>query len=216
MADSTDRSWLDAVPSGPLSDDYGFSRGTPLDRRYIDQFLSDHRERIHGSVLELQDSTYTERFGGDRVSRSTVLDVDPSNSLATLIADLTQPRALPTSTYDCIILTQTLHLLSEPGVCIENCCHALNPGGSLLLTAPMVSRVSPRYPASDFWRFTPAGIRRLFEKHWDGPFTVSSLGNLRTCVGFLLAHTVEEMPEDAFAVNDPRFPLTVAVYAEKR
>lgn len=207
-------SWLEAVPSGPLSDDYGFSRGTPLDRAYIERFLSEHRDRILGSVLELQDSTYTARFGGDRVSTSAILDIDPSNGLATLIADLTQPGALPASAYDCIILTQTMHLLSEPVVCIENCRSALRPNGSLLLTAPVVSRVSPRYPDSDFWRFTPAGIRYLFEKNWSGPFTVSSFGNLRTCVGFLLAHTVEEMPEDAFAVNDPRFPLTVAVHAE--
>lgn len=208
-------SWLEAVPSDPLSDDHGFSRGTPLDRVYIEGFLSEHRDRIVGSVLEVQDSTYTGRFGGARVSASTILDIDPSNSLATLVADLTQPGSLPASAYDCIILTQTIHLLPEPVVCIENCRSALRQNGSLLLTAPVLSRISPRYPDSDFWRFTPVGIRYLFEEHWSGAFTVFSFGNLRTCVGFLLAQTVEEMPEDAFAANDSRFPLTVAVHAEK-
>ena len=207
-------SWLEAVPSGPLSDDHGLSRGTPLDRRYIEEFLSKHRDVIRGNVLELEDSTYTERFGD--ASGSEVLDIDQANSHATLIADLTQPGSLPVSAYDCIILTQTLHLLSEPAVCIENCNAALKPEGSLLLTAPALSRISPTYPNADFWRFTPNGIRQLFEKHWTGPFTVSSFGNLRICIGFLIARTVEETPQDAFIVNDPRFPLTVAVHAENR
>lgn len=208
-------SWAESVPSDPLSDDYGFSRGTPLDRRYIEDFLSSHRHLIRGAVLELEESTYTTRFGRN-VSKSDVLDIDPSNRHATLIADLTQPNSLPLSAYDCVILTQTLHLLPKPCICIDNCETTLSDGGSLLLTAPALSRISPTYPDSDFWRFTPAGIHRLFEKHWRGPFTVASFGNLRTSVGFLLARTVEETPEEAFANNDPRFPLTVAVHAEKR
>jgi hypothetical protein len=208
-------SWADAIPPNPLSDDHGLSRGVPIDRRYIEQFLSTKRDLIAGSVLEAEDSTYTTRFGGDRVSASAVVDIDSSNPAASVIADLCLPGSLSHAKYDCIILTQTLHLLVDPDACIVNCWRSLRAGGSLLLTVPAMSRVSPTYPEADYWRFAPAGMRHLFDKHWAGPFTVLSYGNLRTCIGFLLARTVEETPEEVFEVNDPRYPLTIAVHAQK-
>jgi SAM-dependent methyltransferase len=208
-------SWFDEIPLNPLSDDHGFSRGTPLDRVYICQFLAAHSDAIAGSVLEVQDSAYTMRFGGERVSSSAVLDVDLSNTAATVIADLCARGSLSVASYDCIILTQTLQLLADPVACIENCWSALRPGGALLVTAPALSRLSPTHPGSDYWRFAPAGIRRLFETHWNGRFSVFSFGNLQTCIGFLLARTVEETPKEVFETDDPRYPLTVAVHAEK-
>jgi hypothetical protein len=67
------------LPLDPLSDHYGLGRGTPLDRRYIEAFLAAHHEAIRGSVLEVQDDTYTTTFGADRVSTSTVVDIDDAN-----------------------------------------------------------------------------------------------------------------------------------------
>jgi SAM-dependent methyltransferase len=206
---------ITGLPLEPLSDQYGFDRGTPLDRRYIEAFLLERRGAIRGSVLEVQDNTYTTSIGGDRVSGSAVVDIDGSNQRATLIADLEQPGSLPAGTYDCIILTQTLHLLRRPGTCLENCYRALRPGGTLLATAPSVSRVSPTYPDRDYWRFTPAGIAELFARNWEGDSSVHGLGNLRSCVGFLLGEVVEDLDDTILDHHDPRFPLTVAVEAQK-
>jgi hypothetical protein len=203
------------LPREPLSDDYGLDRGTPVDRRYIEGFLSARRGVIHGAVLEVQDDTYTTRFGEDRVSQSIVVDIDATNPNATLITDLQLAGALPPNTYDCIILTQTLHLLRRPGVCVANCFAGLRSDGVLLATAPSVSRVSPTYPDGDFWRFTPAGIAELFRRHWPSDFTVDGFGNLRTCTAFLLGEVVEELPDIVLDDHDPRFPLTVAVEATK-
>lgn len=79
----------------------------------------------------------------------------------------------------------------------------------------MVSRISPTYPDGDFWRFTPAGLAELFDRHWSGNFTVTGSGNLRSCVAFLLGEVVEDLPESVLRADDPRFPLTVAVEATK-
>lgn len=70
------------VPLEPLSDRFGFDRGTPLDRRYIDVFLSERRERIRGSVLEVEDNAYTMTFGAGRVVTSTVVMSRPKMSRA--------------------------------------------------------------------------------------------------------------------------------------
>lgn len=85
----------------------------------------------------------------------------------------------------------------------------------LLATAPSVSRVSPTYPDADYWRFTPAGIAELFARHWRGDFTMHAMGNLRSCIGFLLGEVVEELADPVLDHHDPRFPLTVAVEARK-
>jgi SAM-dependent methyltransferase len=135
------------LPLEPLSDRYGWDRGTPLDRHYIEAFLAEQRAAVRGSVLELQDDAYTRAFGTDRVSTSAVVDIDDANQRATLIADLSEPASLPAEAYDCIILTQTLHLIRRPERCLENCYRGLRPGGTLLATAPSLIRAArPRIP----------------------------------------------------------------------
>jgi hypothetical protein len=204
---------MQPFPMEPLSDDHGFDRGTPLDRRYIETFLARHNDSFHGSVLEVGDDRYSRRFGAP--SRMTVIDIDPVNPRATLIADLCDSASLPADAYDCIVLVETLHLLSAPALCIANCQQALVSGGSLLVTVPALKRLSPTRPESDYWRFTPAGLDLLFEQAWDGPVTIESFGNLRVCLGFLCAQVLEDFDDDVFARNDPRFPLTVAAQAHK-
>ena len=39
----------------PISDDFGFDRGTPIDRFYIERFLRDNAAAIAGRVLEVGD-----------------------------------------------------------------------------------------------------------------------------------------------------------------
>jgi SAM-dependent methyltransferase len=203
------------LPLEPLSDHFGLDRGEPLDRYYIEAFLAEQREVIRGSVLEVQDDAYTKAYGADRVSMSAVVDIDVANQRATFIADLSEPASVPEDAYDCIILTQTLHLIRRPERCVENCYRGLRSGGTLLATAPSLSRVSPTYPDADFWRFTPAGIRELFERRWPDTFSVHAFGNLRICIGFLVGQVVAEVPATVLDFRDPRFPLTVAVTAGK-
>ena len=92
----------------PVSALWGQERGLPLDRRYICQFLERHRDDIRGCVLEVKDAGYTRMFGAEHVLRSDVLDVDAGNPDATVVADLTNASDIPSNTYDCFILTQTL------------------------------------------------------------------------------------------------------------
>ena len=40
----------------PVSDHWGWDRGTPVDRYYIEQFLAEHAADVRGRVLEVKDS----------------------------------------------------------------------------------------------------------------------------------------------------------------
>src|SRR5437899_8078265 len=95
----------------PISRSFGFDRGQPIDRYYIEQFLSRHRTDIHDRVLEIGDPGYTQKFGGAQVTRAEVLDVVPGNAQATRIGDLATGQGMPRDAFECLIVTQTLHLL---------------------------------------------------------------------------------------------------------
>jgi SAM-dependent methyltransferase len=207
---------LEGVPKVPLSDDHGIDRGTPIVRTYIEEFLGQHREAIRGSVLEIGDSRYTASFGAGRVTTGAVVDIDGANRRATLIADLNEASALPDDSFDCIILTEVLHLLKSPDTCLRSCHRALRENGSVLITVPALKRLKPQDPDSDYLRYTPAGLELLLGRSWDGPFRVTWYGNLRACVAFLVSHVSEEMGAEELAFRDERFPLTVAALAEKK
>jgi SAM-dependent methyltransferase len=165
---------LQGVPKVPLSDDHGIDRGTPIVRTYIAEFLREHRRAIRGSVLEVGDCRYTTSFGAERVTTSTVVDIDEASAQVTLVADLNEAGALPSESFDCIILTEVLHLLKNPGTCLRSCYRALRTGGSVLITVPAMKRLNPADPDGDYLRYTPAGLELLLRRTWDGPFSVAS------------------------------------------
>src|SRR5437762_272942 len=68
----------------PLSNDWGFSRGGPVDRYYIENFLKENADCIRGVALEVKDDNYLRKFGGEQVTRREILDVDSNNPKATV------------------------------------------------------------------------------------------------------------------------------------
>jgi SAM-dependent methyltransferase len=200
----------------PLSDVWGRDRGTPVDRYYIESFLTEHAEDIHGDVLELLDSGYTDRFGRG-VSRCDILDIDRENTRATVIADLADADAIAAATYDCFILTQTLQFIYDVRAAVSHAHRILKPGGVVLCTVPSVSRVARRNLDSEHWRFTAASCARLFgDAFGPGAIEVRSYGNVLACGAFLFGLAAEELTADELEVADDYFPLLIAVRARRR
>jgi SAM-dependent methyltransferase len=196
----------------PVSWDWGFSRGLPIDRWYIERFLERHRKDITGRVLEVKDSGYTDRFGHDVVERA-ILDVDAANRRATHVADLAQGEGLPSETFDCFVLTQTLQYIFDVRAALAHAHRTLRPGGVLLVTLPVTSKVSDP-PDMDYWRFTPeAATRLLADAFGTGAVTVTARGNVLTQVAFLKGLAVEDLTPADFEFDDERFPLIVCARA---
>jgi SAM-dependent methyltransferase len=200
----------------PLSDWWGFDRGTPVDRYYIEKFLDEHRDLIRGRVLEVKDNGYTVRYGTG-VERSDVVDVDTTNPAATILADLAQADEIASDAFDCFVLTQTLQLIYDTRSVIAHAHRILKPGGALLVTVPSVSRVvQAEGIETDYWRFTVASCRALFgEAFGDGSVQVRSYGNVLTGMAFLNGMACEELSRDELETNDDYFPLVVTVRAIK-
>jgi SAM-dependent methyltransferase len=199
----------------PISRTWGYDRGCPVDRYYIERFLERHRAGICGRVLEVKDSTYTDRFGS-AVSRRDVLDKDPSNRRATIIADLTAAPLLEPDMFDCCIVTQTLQDVFEVGAAVTQLHRVLKPGGILLATLPAVSRIDSEARYGDYWRFTPAACVRLFGAVFGTEHvTVEGHGNVLTSIAFLAGMAKEDLSRDDLDANDPLYPVIVTVCAVK-
>jgi SAM-dependent methyltransferase len=200
----------------PLSDHYGYDRGTPIDRFYIECFLEEYRPEVRGRVLEVKEGAYTERYGS-ALERCDVLDIDKTNARATVIADLTAADLIPSDTYDCFILTQTLQFIYDLRSAISHAHRILRPGGVLLATVPAVSRL-PRENEGviDYWRFTIPSCTLLFGEAFEpSRVRVRSYGNVLTASAFLLGLAHEELSRRKVSLNDPYFPVIIAVHATK-
>jgi SAM-dependent methyltransferase len=207
--------WGDFRRRQPICSNFGYSRGSPVDRHYIESFIASHADDISGRVLEIKDPGYTRRFGSSRVERSDVLDFNPSNRAATIIADLNVATALEAAAYDCVILTQTLQYLFEPGKVIGNLHRSLKPGGVLLMTVPGITPVRES-GATWYWNFTDAGVERLLSGHFaPSAFSVRSCGNLASVTAFLHGLSAEELKDSELAQCDPAYQLLIVARAVK-
>ena len=201
----------------PVSRNWGSERGQPVDRHYIRSFLEEHAADVRGHVLEMLDANLTTTYGADSVSRADVLDIDPGNERATIVADLRIAEQLPENTYDCFILTQTLHLIDDMPAALRAAHRALKPGGVLLASLPCASMVAVEYgPGGDHWRVTEAGARALLERVFDpSRLSIRAHGNVLTIAAFLYGLSCDDLDAEEFEVDDPAYPLVITVRAEK-
>jgi SAM-dependent methyltransferase len=197
----------------------GFGQGGQcIDRYYIETFLNRYAADIRGNVLEVGDNAYTLRFGGQRVVRSDVLHVTPDSPGATITADLTQANHIPSESFDCIILTQTLQFIYDVGSALRTLHRVLRPGGVLLVTCHGISPIA-RYDMDrwgEYWRFTTLSARTLFSEVFPAEHvTVQAYGNVFSALGLLHGLLTEEFRREELDYHDQDYEVLVAVRAVK-
>jgi SAM-dependent methyltransferase len=205
--------WGSLRRTSPISGNFGFDRGTPIDRFYIGDFLSRWSADIKGRVLEVKDSHYTRRFGGAQVSRSDILDIDSKNPRATIVADLNAAAELPDDQFDCILLTQTLQFVYSFDAAVRDLHRSLKPGGVLLMTVPGLTPLRTRR-MDWYWSFTDLAVQRLLSKHFDpAQLQLTTYGNLLSATAFLYGVSSEELRAAELAFSDPDYQVIVAARA---
>jgi SAM-dependent methyltransferase len=201
--------------SRPLSAAFGFDRGTPIDRFYIEGFLERHASDIRGRVLEVGDDSYSRRFGSDRIAAQDVLHVHAANACATIVGDLADPGTLPPDRFDCIILTQTLQYVFDLSAAVANLRRSLRRGGVALFTVPAISPLcDSEWRPWHYWHFTSASVERLLAAEFDrDKISVAALGNLYAATAFLHGAAVEEVGSKKLREIDSRYPVTIVARA---
>jgi len=204
--------FADLARTSPVSRELGWERGTPIDRAYIERFLATHRDRLRGRVLEIGEARYTPKLA--TASTSTVLHVEPGHGL---VGDLARPDTLPAGAFDTVICTQVLGVIFDVAAAVAGLDRLLAPGGCAAVTVSGISQVS-RFDADrwgDYWRFTEASLRRLFERF--ELVAVESYGNVAAATALLQGVAVEDLPDpDALWTRDRDYPVTLGAIAVKR
>lgn len=221
IAELYERSWMArqqklSVSKVPVSRLFGFDRGKPIDRVFIEKYLRRHSREIRGRVLEVAENSYTRTFGSD-VEKSDILNVEPSPN-ATIVGDLTTGKNIPEDAFDCIILTQTLNVVYDASGLIKNAFNALRPGGCLLLTVPGISQIS-RYDMDrwgDYWRFSRSSLNHLIQSVLPQcEVKIDSFGNRKVAQAFLDGFAADEVPADDFKIDQPEFAILHAACIRK-
>ena len=206
----------------PIGAVFGLHRGDDLqqciDRYYITDFLGRYASDIHGHVLEVAENLYTDRFGGDRVERSDILHVAADHPGVTIVADLTAANHLPSDTFSCIILTQTLQYIYDLRLAMRTLYRLLQPGGVLLLTCPGISQMSSydREQWGEYWRFTSMSLQKLLAEVFPAQqVCVRSYGNVLTAIAFLHGLIIADLRPAELTYHDPNYELVIAGRAVK-
>lgn len=202
----------------PISGYFGFDRGNPVDRYYVERFLTRHRLDVKGRVLEVDGRYYTSKFGGRRVTRSDILFPVKGHPEATVIGDLTRTEDFAADSFDCVICTQTLQFIFDLPATLRTLHHILKPGGVLLVTVPSISRIDTPDQGQwgEYWRFTVDGTRRLSTQAFPADaVSVESFGNVLSATTLLYGLAAHELDARELDHRDPDFQVLIGLRAVK-
>lgn len=198
----------------PASRTFGYERGQPIHRYYVQRFFERHAERIRGRCLEFHDPGYVTTFGGTRPSRIDVLDLSADNPHATIVADLTKPNDVPSGAFDCIVCVHVLHLVYEADVFTRELRRLLAPGGALLLAVPGTSMIDPNW--TEFRRWTGLGVQTLLGQFFaPSDIVVETYGNSLAAAAEMRGLAADEIAPWELNARDDLFQVEVCGLAVK-
>ena len=202
----------------PVDPNWGYERGTPIDRVFVDRFIGERAADVRGRVLEIAAPDYTTRYGTD-VTRVDILMAQDGNPEATIVGDLTDAPQIPSNSFDCAIVTQTLQFVYDVRAALATLHRILAPNGVLLATVPGITKISPPEDEQfgEWWHFTLRSVHRLAEEAFGaGSVETRSYGNVLSAAGFLYGLAASDLTPEELRVHDRLYEVTVALRAVKR
>jgi SAM-dependent methyltransferase len=196
----------------PLCPLFGMSRGTPIDRYYLEQFISEIRQEVTGTTLEIGGAKDNARhYGFTKCSDYKVMDLDTSRS-ADIVADAHSREACLPDSFDSVVIFNVLEHCERPWVVLENIRIWLRSGGKVFCMVPNAQRVHPH--PKDYWRFLPHALALLFAE-----FQIVKLvvyGSLLTSIASLAGIAAEELATEELSRSDNDYPVASCVVARRR
>ena len=124
----------------PLCPFFGFSRGTPIDRYYLDQFVQGVRSEVVGRVLEIG-GTQSSRLqhGFLQAAQYVTVDCDP-NTHPDVLADVHQRATFSNGSFDSVIAFNVLEHCERPWDVVSNINVWLARGGRFFCMVPSSQR----------------------------------------------------------------------------
>jgi len=128
----------------------------------------------------------------------------------------------PTSTelYDIVLAEQVLEHVRNPYKALDTVRKILKPGGFFLSTTPFLLKVhgSPKGKIPiDYWRWTPLGIKTLFEDCGFDTIKVDSWGNKKCVEAYLRFESLGPFdPNNCSLENEHDSPIMIWILGMKK
>eukprot|EP00301_Raphidiophrys_heterophryoidea_P021707 c6053_g1_i1.p1 GENE.c6053_g1_i1~~c6053_g1_i1.p1 ORF type:complete len:1129 (-),score=270.73 c6053_g1_i1:234-3533(-) len=225
----------------PFDLNMGWSRGSPLDRIFIEQVFFD-RVKQHplpsGACLEWGNSYMSGTFAENcRLKFEMLEDVGPCggspgvferNKAGPLLSPPAKSQSfeggfcgdihdtagvMPDNYFDMVISTFVFEHLRDPVAAMRNIYRAMAPGGALVWAAPGTEIYHAN--EGDYWRFTVEGAKHMVEAVGFCVVRVQPCSTASVTAGFLMGFADADFSPEELHMSDPLGPHTVAVLAVK-
>ena len=203
--------WGDLKRRFPICHQFGFTRGTPVDRYYLDKFISEIRHQVVGSVLEIggvlqnkeiyQLSLATEYQTLELVFRPGV----------TVVGDAHDSTVIMPESVDTILLFNVLEHCHNPWVVVQNIHSWLRVGGKCFCLVPNAQKLHSG--PKDYWRPLPDGMKQLFQDFSE--YNLHIYGNPLTVLASFMGVAAEELSTQDLDDFHPDYPVSTCIAALK-
>lgn len=142
--------WGHLRRANPFCPVFGYSRGTPIDRYYLNRFIAEIRDHVHGDVVEIGGKNDNKnKYGFFRASRYRGLDLAASAGVD-VIGDAAQSQCLPAASLDTVVAFNVLEHTPRPWEVVANMQLWLREGGVACCMVPNAQRL--HQAPEDYWR----------------------------------------------------------------
>jgi SAM-dependent methyltransferase len=146
-------------------------------------------KELYGDILDVGcgDKPYKSYVSTDKIKTYIGLDIQNGDNVDYVVEPGSQ-WPFDDSSFDCVILTQTLEHFSEVQEILNEVSRILKKDGLLMVTVPFMC---PQHGAPyDFRRYTIYGLKKLFSKDYKD-HEVVALGNIGSVFAYSLLTNIE-------------------------
>lgn len=180
-----------------ISNDFGFGRGTPVDRYYAHNFMLKNQNAIKGCCLEFGETRYLSKYGIG-ITEKIIFNYSASSCFdgSIIWGDIAKFNDLPKNHFDCIVCINVLNFIYDLPRAVLGLRYMLKQDGKLLVTMAGASTHVSRYDMErwgDYWRPTDLAATKLFQ---DAGFRVEFsevYGNPYACSAQINGYSVEDL-----------------------
>ena len=203
--------WGNLKKPVPICHAFGLTRGTPIDRYYLSQFIEEIRGEIQGKILEIGGTPKDRDFYEVNYRDSyQVLNLEPGLGID-IVRDVHDPSVIESESVDSVIIFNVLEHCYAPRIAVQNIYKWLRIGGKCFVMVPNAVRIH-RTPV-DYWRPLPDGVKYLFKDFSEQKLYI--YGNLITLIASYHGIATEELSLEEVNDCNPDYPVATCIVAEK-
>lgn len=203
--------WGDFKRTNPICQMFGFLRGQPVDRYYLDKFIEKIRPEIIGNILEIGATPQAkETYQLNPESSYHVLNIEPFPGVD-IVGDVHNLNLIEPESFDTILLFSVLEHCYAPWIVIENIYTWLKPGGKCFAMSPVSAKIH-NIP-QDYWRIMPDAYTLMlknFSQH-----ELHLCGNTMTVLADIYGISAEELTIEELDAHHRDHPVCICIAATK-